>query len=93
MSATETLNSAEKSAGKSDARFRFDSLGLTLVLLALIVLFSFINPRFASFSNLINVLTQASTYIIVAIGMTFVITKGGIDLSVGAAMALTARTS
>ena len=88
MSATETVIPADKGAGNSDARFRFDNLGLTLVLLVLIVLFAFINPRFATFSNLINVLTQASTYVIVAIGMTFVITKGGIDLSVGAAMAL-----
>lgn len=88
MSVIETVTTADKGAGNSDARFRFDNLGLTLVLLALIVLFATINPRFATFSNLINVLTQASTYIIVAIGMTFVITKGGIDLSVGAAMAL-----
>ncbi len=88
MTATEAVTATEKGAGNSDVRFRFDNLGLTLVLLALIVLFTLINPRFASFSNMINVLTQASTYIIVAIGMTFVITKGGIDLSVGAAMAL-----
>ena len=88
MSVTDSLGAVDKSAGNSDARFRFDNLGLTLVLLALIVLFAFINPRFATVSNMINVLTQASTWIIVAVGMTFVITKGGIDLSVGAAMAL-----
>tara|TARA_R110000868_G_scaffold106340_9_gene291718 strand:- start:2443 stop:3477 length:1035 start_codon:yes stop_codon:yes gene_type:complete len=88
MSVTETTKPADKRAGNSDAKFKFDNLGLTLVLLGLILLFAFINPRFATLSNMINVLTQASTYIIVAIGMTFVITKGGIDLSVGAAMAL-----
>ena len=88
MSVTDSVRTTDKAAGNSDARFKFDNLGLTLALLALIVLFAFINPRFATISNLINVLTQASTYIIVAIGMTFVITKGGIDLSVGAAMAL-----
>ena len=88
MSVTDSVRTADKAAGTSDARFKFDNLGLTLAVLALVVLFAFINPRFATISNLINVLTQASTYIIVAIGMTFVITKGGIDLSVGAAMAL-----
>jgi ribose/xylose/arabinose/galactoside ABC-type transport system permease subunit len=88
MSVADSARTADKAAGTSDARFKFDNLGLTLALLALVVLFAFINPRFATISNLINVLTQASTYIIVAIGMTFVITKGGIDLSVGAAMAL-----
>lgn len=77
-----------KSIGQSDRRFRLDSLGLTLVLIALIVLFTLINPRFASWANMLNVLTQASTYVIVAMGMTLVITKGGIDLSVGALMAL-----
>lgn len=77
-----------KSIGQADRKFRFDSLGLTIVLLVLIVLFGVINPRFATYSNLLNVLTQASTYVIVAMGMTLIITKGGIDLSVGSLMAL-----
>lgn len=77
-----------KSIGQEDKRFRLESLGLTLALLALILLFSLINPRFATYSNFLNVLTQASTYVIVAMGMTLVITKGGIDLSIGSLMAL-----
>jgi ribose/xylose/arabinose/galactoside ABC-type transport system permease subunit len=85
----ETGSSLEpKGIGQSDKRFRFESLGLSLVLIALIILFSLINPRFATYSNLLNVLTQTSTYAIVAMGMTLVITKGGIDLSVGSLMAL-----
>jgi len=52
------------------------------------VIFTLINPRFASVDNFLNILTQASTYIIVAMGMTFVISKAGIDLSVGAMLAL-----
>ncbi|MFC6488372.1 ABC transporter permease [Nitratireductor sp. GCM10026969] len=77
-----------KSIGHADRRFRFEAVGLTLAILVLIAVFALINPRFATYSNLLNVLTQASTYVIVAMGMTLVITKGGIDLSVGSMMAV-----
>mgnify|MGYP001813012239 CR=1 FL=1 len=77
-----------KSIGDADRRFRLDGLGLTLVIIVLGVIFTLINPRFASVENFLNILTQASTYIIVAMGMTFVISKAGIDLSVGSILAL-----
>lgn len=79
---------AGKSIGSADRRFRLDGLGLTLVIIVLGVIFTLINPRFASIDNFLNILTQASTYIIVAMGMTFVISKAGIDLSVGSILAL-----
>lgn len=85
---TTSAKPADKLIGQKDRRFRMESLGLTLVLVALILLFTLINPRFATLPNMLNVLTQASTYVIVAMGMTLVITKGGIDLSVGSLMAL-----
>ena len=44
--------------------------------------------RFASVDNLMTILRYASTIGVVSIGMTFVITGGGIDLSVGAILAL-----
>lgn len=44
--------------------------------------------RFASVSNLLTVLSLASVIGVLSIGMTFVITTGGIDLSVGAVMGL-----
>lgn len=77
-----------KAIGHSDRRFRLEGLGLTLAVVALAVLFAVINPRFATVANLLNVLTQASTYVILAMGMTFVISKAGIDLSIGAMLAL-----
>lgn len=77
-----------KLIGTADRRFPLDGLGLTLVIVALGVIFTLINPRFASVDNFLNILTQASTYIIVAMGMTFVIAKAGIDLSVGSMLAL-----
>jgi len=77
-----------KSIGQSDRRFRLDGLGLTLVIIALAIMFTAINPRFATVTNFLNVLTQASTYVILAMGMTFVISSAGIDLSIGAILAL-----
>ena len=56
--------------------------------MALAILFTAINPRFASLTNFVNILTQASFIIVMAAGMTFVITSAGIDLSVGSAAAL-----
>jgi ribose transport system permease protein len=44
--------------------------------------------RFASIDNMLTILRLASVLGVVSIGMTFVITGGGIDLSVGAILAL-----
>ena len=84
----DTTNTARKTIGGSDRRFNVEGVGLTVVLILLILLFTWINPRFATVSNLLNVLTQSSTYIIIAMGMTFVISKAGIDLSVGSILAV-----
>lgn len=57
--------------------------GLFLVLVALVILSSLLSPLFFSSLNIANVLGQASFTGILAVGMTFVILTGGIDLSVG----------
>ncbi len=79
---------AASAIGHADRRWLFEGLGLTIVVLSLVVIFALINPRFATIANFGNVLTQASYYIIIAVGMTFVITSAGIDLSVGSLLAL-----
>jgi len=45
-------------------------------------------PNFAAFDNFRNILVQATPTMLVAVGMTFVISTGGIDLSVGSIMAI-----
>jgi len=45
-------------------------------------------PHFLTVSNLLNVLEQTSINAIVAVGMTYVIISGGIDLSVGSVLAV-----
>lgn len=53
------------------------------LLIALVVLFGIITPKFLTFSNLYtNVLTQMSVLLVVAVGSTFIILTGGIDLSI-----------
>jgi ribose transport system permease protein len=56
--------------------------------LILCIIISFITPRFLTIANMTNVLTQVSVNAVIAIGMTFVILTGGIDLSVGSILAI-----
>jgi len=64
-------------------------LALPLVgLIVVSVLMSFASDNFFTVNNILNVLRQVSVVGILAVGMTFVILAGGIDLSVGAVMAL-----
>lgn len=87
-SAPAAKGSTSTSVGYADRRWQFQGIGLTLVVVVLAITFSLINPRFATFANLANVLTQSSHIIIIAVAMTFVITSAGIDLSVGSLLAL-----
>jgi len=68
-------------------------LGLILILVALMAVFSFLSPYFFTSKNLLNITRQVSITLIVAIGMTFVILTGEIDLSVGSAAALVGVTT
>jgi ribose transport system permease protein len=62
--------------------------GTLLGLLALSAVLWALTPHFLTVSNLLNVAQQTSINAIVAVGMTFVILSGGIDLSVGSIVAL-----
>lgn len=62
--------------------------GTTLALLMLIILFSALSPFFFQATNLINILLQVSIITILAIGMTFVLMIGEIDLSVASTLAV-----
>ncbi|MDR6289836.1 MULTISPECIES: ABC transporter permease [Inquilinus] len=65
--------------------FRFDlrSLAPFLALAVLIVVGALLNPNFLTADNLLNVATRSAFIAIIAVGATFVITAGGLDLSVG----------
>ncbi len=57
---------------------------LFLILLLLLVFLSFYNPQFYSIQNINSILRSSSTVMIVAFGMTILLTSGEVDLSVGA---------
>jgi len=61
----------------------FRALGPVVALVALFILGAVINDAFYSAGNLTNILTRSAFIGIIAVGATFVITAGGIDLSVG----------
>jgi ribose/xylose/arabinose/galactoside ABC-type transport system permease subunit len=65
----------------------FAKYGLWFVFLGLLIIATLLSPRFASYRNLMNVLRQVSILGVLAVGMTYVILTGGIDLSVGGIMA------
>ena len=63
-------------------------LGIVIALLALCLDLTIASPVFLTSSNFLNVFQQISINFVVAVGMTFVIISGGIDLSVGSNIAL-----
>lgn len=65
-----------------------NSIFLAFLLIA--AAFGFLAQGFLSLLNLLNIVVQSSTNAVVALGMTFVIISGGIDLSVGSVVALVA---
>lgn len=69
------------------------SWGLIAALAVLVLIFSLASPYFFNTLVLERILTNASFTLIMATGMTFVIATGGIDVSVGAILALTSMVA
>ncbi|GAA3749086.1 simple sugar transport system permease protein [Spinactinospora alkalitolerans] len=69
------------------------TLLMVAVTVALFALFGFASPTFLTFDNLSNLATQIAPVVIVGVAMTFVITSGQIDLSVGSTIAFVAAVS
>lgn len=64
--------------------------GIFIAFAFLVAVLGIVSPPFFNPSNIINILRQTSVNGIIAIGMTMVIITGGIDLSVGSLLALSA---
>jgi ribose transport system permease protein len=73
-----------------NAMKRLLSFAPLLLLLLAATVFGIMERRFLSWDNLTNILTQSSSSIVAATGMTFVLLTAGVDLSIGAAMFLCA---
>lgn len=70
-------------------KYRRES-SVLLAILITFMLFGILNPMYFTASNLSTIIQQSVTYGLMGIGMTGVIITGGIDLSVGSALALIA---
>lgn len=74
---------------KSKITYLLGNFGIFIGLFLLLAIFAILSPIFLSVGNLRNILIQSGTNAIIAVGMTFVIISGEIDLSVGSVVALT----
>ena len=81
-------------AREDDAKIQWVDLlrrGFPLIfLVTLIVIFTIMSPRFLSLDNLSSVLDEGTVLLVTALGMTFIIMAGSIDISVGAIVAVSA---
>lgn len=85
-----------KEAIQTGERFRrwfMQYAGQFAFLIILFVVLSIASPTFRTATNLINVARQVSINMIIACAMTLVLIIGGIDLSVGAVMAMSGMVS
>jgi ribose transport system permease protein len=73
-----------------DLRQLLRESGIAIALLLLILVFSVLSPLFLTPGNISNIFTQIAINVCLAVGMTFVILIGGIDLSVGSLTAFCA---
>lgn len=87
MTGTEQKNSANLWQRFLQNKY-FPQILLTAVLLLLILILSTTSEYFLSWKNFRNILDQCAVYLILSIGMTFVIAGGGVDLSVGSTAGL-----
>ena len=75
------------------ADWLFVVLSRLIALVLLVVALSVLSPYFLTWTNLINVLRQASLQFMMSAGLTIVVLTAGIDLSVGAVLGLSACIS
>jgi ribose transport system permease protein len=83
------MSNSNKFSNNKVASMVKSNAGILGVLLLIGIVLSFVSPVFLTPSNLISVLLQISNNLFLALGMTLVIILGGIDLSVGAVVAMT----
>lgn len=83
-------NTDTRGLGRKLADIDKTAIAPFLALAALFVLGALVNPSFIGIDNILNVLTRSSFIAIIAVGATFVISAGGLDLSVGSMAALVA---
>jgi ribose transport system permease protein len=83
-------NSDRNPPGRKPPNNWLQVAGILPILVLICILFSVLTPNFPTVGNAVNILRQASINIVLATGLTFVILTGGIDLSVGSILGVSA---
>ena len=90
--AEERLGSEVIFSGKTAKRFLTNN-AIMLALLVLVIIIMFIEPRFMQLQVLLDIMTQSSTKLIIALGICFTLLIAGTDLSAGRMVGLAAVIS
>ncbi len=72
---------------KLDVKQLLRNYGIVFAFILICAILAVLSPVFLRWPNILNIVRQSSIYGIMAVGMTFVILTGGIDLSVGSLLA------
>ncbi len=86
----EKMSEHDVKPGRFSLEFDMRVVAPFIALLLLLVVGMFVNPNFIGLTNLANVATRSAFIAIIAVGATFVISSGDLDLSVGSMLAFVA---
>jgi len=81
-------SNAKKLKVRQNIKYKYSKYTIGLILLAMIVIMSFVSDRFLTVQNFQNIIVQASLIVITGLGWTMLLVSGGLDLSVGGVVAL-----
>ncbi len=85
--------STTPTSGLREKALRDPAVGILVLLVVASVVVAFLEPTFATTGNITNIINAMMTISFLAIGMTVVLIAGGLDLSVGSVMGLSAATA
>ncbi|MDR1389434.1 MAG: beta-methylgalactoside transporter [Treponema sp.] len=88
-----SLSDRMKGIKREDVTTFFLNYALYFILVAILITVVVIDPKFASISNLINIIKQASTKGILALGVAGLIVLAGTDLSIGRVLGFSAAVT
>ncbi|MHB8278432.1 MAG: ABC transporter permease [Candidatus Humimicrobiaceae bacterium] len=78
----------EKTKNKIDIVSILRGYGVMIGLVVIIIIVSIVEPAFFTLNNFLNILRQSSAIGLCALGMTYVMIAGGMDLSIGSTVSL-----
>ena len=79
---------SKQSGAEKKSIFKDQRVLLGIVIIAIIAVVSFINPKFIAVKNMITILQQISVTGILTMAMSILLIGGGVDLSIGNLMVL-----